>query len=97
MDPRLIPGLHPYPKIAGQRINTSDHCVLRLPGQIAVVKIEYVVVLDSPVGGLSRRTVPDCLEKAPGRQMALFQGEGWQAGKERGVSLDFSSASGLGR
>jgi hypothetical protein len=62
MEARLISGLHPDAEIAGRDINASNHCVLRMPGQIAVANIRPSNSTGSErgmVGGKAKRHWPD--------------------------------------
>ncbi len=63
MNARLVSSFHADPEIASEGIDALNHRVFRIPGQVSVVKVENVVVLDPPISNLPGRAVPGCLER----------------------------------
>jgi hypothetical protein len=77
---RLVSSFHADPEIASEGIDALDRRVFRIPGQVAVVEVENVVVLDPPISSLPGRAVPGCLEEAASCDVALAGGQGTSGG-----------------
>lgn len=85
VDPGLVLHFHIGVQVMSRTLDQPDDSILGLLRQIGVIEIEHVVVVDAPVHGQACVAIPDGLEQAARRQVALIQAQRRQAPEQFGI------------